>query len=431
MASRTRHAARNRSAKGRGARRRRWLAGLLVFPALALAALGLLAFYLIFSSVPLPDDLAAQSSVVLDRDGNEVGGLASDVAREDVALDALPEHVSQAVLSAEDRRFYEHRGISARGIARALFTNVRAGSVQQGGSTITQQYLKNAALTPEQTYARKVEEAALAIKMEQVFDKDEILVSYLNTIYWGRGTYGIQAASLTYFDVPASELDVNQSATLAGMIAAPEAFDPLENPERADQRRLFVLDGMLSEGYLTQSEHDVLVAEGLPAVTDRASLDRGPNAYYLDAVRRELSSRPEFAQGELFRGLRIHTALEQRLQAAAQETLTRAVAEGPTDTGAIVTVEPQTGHVLALVGGPDPESQPFNTALRSARQPGSAFKAFTLQAYLEDGRSPDDRYPAPAELELGNDTIRNYGGSSFGEQTVRQATASSTNTVYV
>ena len=434
--ARKRQATRNRALDKPRAKRpwwKRWWLLLLVVPAIALAAVGLLVFYLVFSSVPLPDDIAPQSSIVLDVAGEEVGGLAAEVAREDIELDTLPEHVTEAVLAAEDRSFYEHRGISVPGIARALFTNVRAGSVQQGGSTISQQYIKNAQLTPEQTYRRKVQEAALAIKLERAYEKDEILGFYINTIYWGRGTYGIEAAARTYFDIPSSELDVNQAATLAGLIPAPEAYDPLEHPDRAESRRLYVLDGMLQEGYLSQAEHDEIVTQGLPDVTDRASIDRGPNAYYLDAVRRELSQRPEFGQGELYRGLRVFTELDQRLQAAAQDTVARAVDEEPVDTGAIVTVDPATGGVRALVGGPDIEAQPFNTALRSVRQPGSTFKAYTLQAFLEAGHSDQSRFPAPAEIEIDDaqEPISNFGGSSFGEQTIRQATASSTNTVFV
>lgn len=406
---------------------------LLVFPAIALAAVGLLAFYIIFESVPLPDDIDARSSIVYDIDGNEVGGLAAEVAREDVELAELPPHVEHAVLAAEDRGFYEHRGISARGVARALFTNVRAGGVAQGGSTITQQYIKNAALSPEQTYTRKVQEAALAIKLEREYSKQEILSFYLNTIYWGRGAYGIEAAAQTTFDRPAAELDVNQAATLAGIIAAPEGFNPQENPAGAENRRQFVLSGMLSEGYLTPAEYDGLVAAGLPEVSQRQTVAQGPNAYYLDAVRRELAALPAFAEGELFRGLRIHTRLDQRLQATAQSSLAEAVREGPTDTGAIVTVDPRTGGILALAGGPDVETQPFNTAVRSVRQPGSTFKAFTLQAFVEAGYSPQSRFPAPAELEIedAQTPIRNFGGATFGEQTISQATASSTNTVYV
>src|SRR6056297_296610 len=434
MASSSRNKGRDTKHRPAGWRRgRRWLLVALLLVALLAAVFGLLGFYLVSSSVPLPDDIDARSSLVFDVEGQEIGTLASELTREDVPITSLPPHVPDAVVAAEDRGFYEHRGISVTGIARALFTNVRAGEVQQGGSTITQQYIKNAALSPEVTYRRKVEEAALAIKLEQTYSKDQILGFYLNTIYWGRGAYGIEASAQAYFGVPAAELDVNQAATLAGIIASPENLDPLDNAAGADQRRRFVLEGMVETGALGRVEADALLAEGLPAVSARRGMDRGPNAYYLEAVRRELSARDDFAEGELFRGLRIYTELDQSMQAAAQETLTAAVADGPTDTGAIVSIDPLTGGVRALVGGPDVGEQPFNTAVRAVRQVGSTFKAFTLQAFIESGRSPQTRFRAPAELEVAGSErpISNYGEASYGEQTVRQATASSTNTVYV
>ncbi|WP_052668171.1 transglycosylase domain-containing protein [Nitriliruptor alkaliphilus] len=413
---------------------KRWWVALLVFPAIALGAVGLLLFFVVFSSVPLPEDIAAIASTVYDAEGEEVGGLSAEANQEIVDFTEIPEHTRQAVMAAEDRGFYDHGGISATGIARALFTNVRGGGVQQGGSTITQQYIKNVALTPEQTYTRKVQEAALAIKLERAYEKDEILGFYMNSIYWGRGAIGIQSAAQVFFGTTVDELDVNQSALLAGIIAAPEAWDPGENPERADQRRRFALGGMLEQGWLDQATHDELVDAGMPDVIDRAAIDLGPNAYYLDAVRRVLTARPEFQGGELYRGLRVHTELDPRMQEAAQEELTRAIAEGPTDSGAIVTVDPRTGGVRALVGGPDARQQSLNTALVSPRQPGSTFKAFSLQAFTEAGNSPETRFPAPATIEIEGDpegrSIRNFGDSSFGEQTVYQATASSTNTVY-
>ncbi|MEX2533946.1 MAG: transglycosylase domain-containing protein, partial [Nitriliruptoraceae bacterium] len=411
--------------------RRRWMWALLIIPATILGAGGLLAFYLIFSAIPLPDDIASDASVVYDYTGTPVGSLAEERSRMDLSLDELPDHLIEAVLAAEDRRFYEHRGVSFTGILRAVFTNVRAGSVQQGGSTITQQYIKNAMLSPDQTYSRKVEEAALAIKLEQRYDKTTILTFYLNTIYWGRGAYGIEAAARTYFGVTATELTVNQAATLAGIIAAPEAYDPAEQPERAEGRRQYVIGGMVDTGALDEPEATRLVAAGLPNVTPRAGLDRGPNAYYLDAVRRELSAVISFDDGRLFRGLRIYTGLDVNLQATAQETLADAIAEGPSDTGAIVSIDPLNGEVRALVGGPDGTVQPLNTALRSMRQAGSTFKAFTLQAFLEAGYSPNSVFPAPSQLSIGDATIRNYGGSGSFSQTVTEATVRSTNTVYV
>lgn len=411
--------------------RRRWLWSLLIIPSMIVGAGGLLAFYLIFSAIPLPDDVASDASVVYDHTGSPVGSLAEERSRMDLQLDELPEHAVAAVLAAEDRRFFEHRGISATGIMRALFTNVRAGSVQQGGSTITQQYIKNALLKPDQSYARKVEEAALAIKLEQRHDKETILTFYLNTIYWGRGAYGIEAAARTYFGVPAGELSVNQAATLAGIIAAPEAYDPAEQPERADTRRRYVVAGMLETGALDNIAAEQLLAAGLPDVTQRSGLDRGPNAYYLDAVRRELSAVSTFDDGRLFRGLRIFTGLDPAMQSAAQQTLRDAITDGPSDTGAIVSIDPHSGEVRALVGGPDSTAQPLNTALRSMRQAGSTFKTFALQAFLEAGYSPDSMFHAPGSLEVGDQTVRNYGGSASFAQTVSDATARSTNTVYI
>jgi penicillin-binding protein 1A len=413
---------------------KRWWVILLVVPALGLVAVGLLLFSYVFSSVPLPDDIAPTASVLYDVDGQEIGGLASEANREDVDLDEIPEHLRQAVMAAEDRGFYDHRGISTTGIARALFTNLRGGSISQGGSTITQQYIKNAALTADQTYTRKVQEAALALKLERQYSKDEILGFYLNTIYWGRGSIGIEAAASIYYDIPANELDVNQSATLAGIIAAPEAFDPLENPTRADERRRFALGGMLEQGWIDQATHDELVDAGLPETSERQVLDPGPDAYYIDAVRRVLTSQPEFQGNELYQGLQVHTMLDPELQAVAQEELTAAIADGPTDTGAIVTVDPRDGGVRALVGGPGVSEQSLNTALRSPRQTGSTFKAFTFQAFTETGNSPETRFDAPAQIDVegagDGDTISNFGGTAFGEQSVYQATASSTNTVY-
>ncbi|MEX0952393.1 MAG: transglycosylase domain-containing protein [Nitriliruptoraceae bacterium] len=417
----------------RGARSWRWwvMVAALSVASVALAVFGLLGFYLVASTPLLPDDIANHASVLFDVDGEEVGGLSADVLRSDVTLTSLPDHVPQAVMAVEDRDFYDHRGVSVSGIVRALFANVRAGSVEQGGSTITQQYIKNAALKPDRTYRRKVEEVALAIRLEQTYSKDEILEFYLNTSYWGRGATGVDAAAQSYFDRSASELSLNEAATLAGMLASPENLDPSENPDRVDDRRRVSLAGMLEQGWIDQVEHDELVAEGLPTVMARIPIDLGPNGYYFDAVRRVLARHPDLDDGELFRGLRIHTHLDPRLQAAAQEVLTAAISDGPTDTGAIVTVDPSTGGILALVGGPDVMEQPLNTALVSHRQVGSSFKAFTLQAFVEAGWSPQSTFDAPATIEIDGHEFSNFGGAGSGARTVQQATLSSINTVYL
>ncbi len=299
---------------GRPWYRSRWVV-LLVFPAILLGILGLLLFFFVFSTVPLPDDIQIQgTTVVLDANGEELGTLATEESRRNVTVDGLPDHVSQAVLAAEDRRFYEHNGVSVRGVARALVSNVRSGDLTgQGGSTITQQYVKNALLTPEQTFSRKLREAALSLKLERAYSKDEILGYYLSTIYWGRGAYGVDSAARTYFGVPAAELDVNQAATLAGIIRTPENLDPADNPEAADRRRVYTLDGMLDQGWIDQATHDELVDAGLPEVGGRNALgSQGTAAYFLDAVRREASGLVE--EGQLYNGLTIRTQMVPKMQ---------------------------------------------------------------------------------------------------------------------
>ena len=405
--------------------------GLLVIPGVLAVIVGILAFYLAFSRVPLPDDLQVGITTVLDANGDEIGTLANEESRRDVDVTELPEHVGQAVLAAEDRGFYEHRGVSVTGIARALVSNVRTGDLTgQGGSTITQQYVKNALLTPEQTFRRKLNEAALSIKLEQAYEKDEILSFYLSTIYWGRGAYGVDAAARTYYGVPAAELDVNQAATLAGIIRSPEALDPVEAADAVETRRVYVLDGMLEEGFIDQATHDELVAAGIPETGSNESVGGNPDAaYYLDAVRREVT--PLVGDSQLFSGLTIRTAMVPSAQSAAQQVVTDAVAENAYDSGGLVAVDPATGGVVALVGGPDFASQQLNVAVQGSNQVGSSFKPFTLTQFVSEGLHPDSRFDAPATIEVEGTEFRNYGGTEYGRQTVREATVSSTNTVYV
>lgn len=421
---------------------RRWWALLLVFPLAALAIGGLLVFFFLFATIPLPDDIAGEPSVILDANGDRAGTLSAEVARQDIRLGNLPSRVPQAVMAAEDREFYAHSGISPTGVVRALFTNVRAGEIESGGSTITQQYIKNAALSSDRTFVRKAKEAALAVKVERRYSKDEILELYLNSIYLGRGAYGIEAAARTYFGIPSTELGLNQAATLAGMIQAPEAMDPAADPEGADRRRRYVLDGMLSEGWIDQAAHDRAVQAGLPGVRSDRGVESGADAYYLDAVRRELEGR--LGGRSLYRGLTIHTALDPRLQRLAQERVREAVSGQPY-TGALVSLDPTTGGVRALVGGPDYSQQQYNYALRGGSQTGSAFKPFTLATLVARGNSPASRVEAPQPLPVPPERAEqagcqppaedyeanNYSRRGYGEVTARQATIDSINTAYM
>lgn len=413
---------------------------------LGAGVLAVLAAYL-FASVPLPEDLTLGATTVVDRNGNRVGTLSAHPSRRDVALADLPDHVPAAVLAAEDRGFYQHAGISPRGILRALATNVAAGEIEQGGSTITQQYIKNAALSRERTAVRKLKEAVLAVKLEQAYSKDQILEFYLNTIYLGRGTYGIDAAARTYFARPAAQLTVNEAATLAGLIRAPERFDPAEDPGAANIRRVYTLNGMVERGTLTRQQAQQLKAAGLPETTARPAA-YGANTYYLDAVRRELAAT--LGEEAVFRGLTVVAEIDLGLQRFAEQTLRRHIgtlrdqlADDPPDedfdlsqvSGGLVSVDPATGGVRALVGGANFAQQQFNAAVQGANQSGSAFKPFTLAAFVDAGFSPRSRFPAPPEMTVAFDgfpdyRVRNFGGRGYGTQTVRQATLTSTNVVY-
>jgi penicillin-binding protein 1A len=375
--------------RSRSPRRWRRRLALLSVPGVLVSALLLLVGSYLFAAIPLPDDIAASATRVLDRHGEEVGTLSPQATRQDVALDALPDHVPQAVLAAEDRGFFEHPGISYRGTARALVRNLIARDVEEGGSTITQQYIKNAALSPEQTFRRKANEAILAVKLEQRYEKEEILSFYLNTIYWGRGAYGIEAAAQTYFGVSATELDVNQAATLAGIIRAPERLDPADDPGAADIRRRYTLDGMARVGWLDRDEASTLSDAGLPEVADRTTVEYGPYAYYLDAVRRQLAA--ELGDEIVFRGLTVVTELDASMQRTAQRAVAERLADLPEHlaeqpvSGALASVDPEDGGAGSIQGA----EQAAHDDRRRARQD---FSRQSVQDLAREGR----QRPAPA-----------------------------------
>ncbi|MBS3941727.1 MAG: penicillin-binding protein, partial [Actinobacteria bacterium] len=421
-----------------------WVRRVLVVVAV-LIGLGLVAaagvgvaFWQVRSSTQIPsaDDLVIPDpTVVLDKDGETIQTLEPAAVRANVSLDDLPEHVPQAIMAAEDRRFYEHSGFSARGIVRALWTNLRSGARQQGASTITQQYVELAVEDVDDSYMGKFREVAVATKLESELDKDEILENYLNTVPFGRTAYGIEAAAQTYFAVSAAELDVEQAAVLAGMIAAPTAYDPAENPEGAAQRRDFALQGMVEIDALTQSEADGMIGTDLPELRTQPLFEFGPDAYFLDAVRAEVPALLGEDQ-ELGSGLVVHTTLDREAQQLAHEVVNDHL-DGTDHTGAIVTIEAGNGAVRTLLGGRDYESQQYNVAIRGERQIGSAFKAFTLAELVAQGYDPDrTRIDAPqtlvVEQEGGEDAeIGNYGGEGYGEVDMRHATVDSINTAYV
>jgi penicillin-binding protein 1A len=348
---------------------------------------------------------AQKNSEVVDASGEQIGTLSSDQNKILLNASQISPNIKNAVVSIEDARFYENNGVDLRGIARALVSDFGSGSAQQGASTITEQFVKNA-LEAEgsRTILEKFREAALAYKLDKHWSKSKILTEYLNTIYFGEGAYGIEAAAQTYFGAAhpgcgteaepcAAVLEPWEAAMLAGIIASPSGFDPKVDPEAALARRNLVLEKMVEQGYITHTQYVEGIHKALPAPADikPPTLEsRAP--YYTAFLRQQLVERygPEKAY---FGGLEVHATLDLQLQEAAEEAVNSYLGYSPA-TASVVVIDNHTGGVKAMVGGPDFETAPFNLATQGRRQPGSSIKPFTLLTALEEGISPDTEFPS-------------------------------------
>ena len=414
-------------------RKRHWFRT-LVLAVLALAFIGAGAFALavVLTPIPEPNEIASrEATVVYWADGTTELGRLGDATRRSVALEDVPLDVQHAVLAAEDRSYYEHGGFSPLGIGRAVWNNLTGGSLQ-GGSTITQQYAKNAYLDSERSFVRKGKELILAVKLDQTSSKDEILEDYLNTIYFGRGAYGIEAASLAYFGTTVSELDYAQGAMLAALIKAPSALDPAVDKKGLKARWKYVLDGMVQQGWLSDRQRaDAVFPDVLkPRTSNRLG---GQVGYLLEAVQSDLRDLGYTDQEIAAGGLRIVSTFEPGAQASAEEAV---AAVGPTEGTeglriGLAAVRPGTGEVVAMYGGPDFVTDPINNATRAFAQAGSTFKPFALTAALESGIGLDSRWDGNSPVDVQGYTVHNYGDTSFGEVDLLTATASSINTAYV
>ena len=405
-----------------------------------LLGLLLLVFGVAYLATDVPPANAAsvnEATVITYADGGEIGRIGQQ-NRERVSLDKVPDPVQKAVLAAEDRGFYTEPGISPRGILRALFTNVRGGGeIQQGGSTITQQYAKNAYLTQNRTYTRKVKEAFIALKLSQKLEKDEILERYLNTIYFGRGASGIQVASRTYFNRSVDQLTLAQGAVLAATIRSPASYDPTRHPERAKDRFEYVLDGMVKKGWLTAEEKAAVqyptVLKPGQGKAAQANDRKGPKGYVLDQVEEELArngfSEDRLAQG----GFTVRTTLRRKAQEAAvravQEAVPNSVAQDK-PVGALVSIHPRNGEVWAYYGGSQGNAS-TDYASGEIRQPGSSFKPYVLATALEQGTGLGTRYNGRSPQELCGVEIENdEGDPPLGRVDLVKGLALSVNTVY-
>ncbi|MGE0717795.1 MAG: transglycosylase domain-containing protein [Alphaproteobacteria bacterium] len=348
-----------------------------------------------------------------------------EVYGEAVQLRDLPGYVPAAFLATEDRRFYQHFGVDLIGVARALYQNWRAGRLVEGGSTITQQLAKNLFLTPERSFRRKVQEALLALWLERRFGKDEILTIYLNRIYFGSGTYGIDAAARRYFAKPAARLSLYEAAMLGGLPKAPSRLNPLRDPEAAAARAGEVLDNMVETGVLTANE--AAAAKTHSTAVARASGPSQGNRYFADWAMEQVTGYVGVASADLI----VSTTLQPRVQGLAEWAVqaTLATDAGKSDAGqaALVALAPD-GAVQAMVGGRDYAESQFNRASQAMRQPGSAFKPFVWLAALEAGWRPETRV-VDQPVRIGNWQPRNFDGRNIGETTLAAALAQSINTV--
>jgi penicillin-binding protein 1A len=343
-----------------------------------------------------------------------------------VRLDRLPPYLPRAVIATEDRRFYNHLGVDPVGLVRAGFRNLAAGSVVQGGSTITQQLAKNLFLSPDRTMARKLEEAIYAIWLERRFTKDEILELYLNRVYFGGGTYGVEAAARRYFGRSARSVTLTQAALLAGLLKAPSRYAPTRNVELATTRVDVVLDNMVESGFLTSAEAEAAAGEPLRL---RTFSDETGYPYAVDWVAETLPEVVGNTEGDLV----VETTIDAGLQRAAQLTLRQTLdAEGKAldvSEGAVVVLD-TSGGIKALIGGRSYHSSPFDRAVKALRQPGSAFKPFVYLTALESGYTPDS-IADDAPVAVDGWSPRNHSGTYRGAVTLRDSFAQSINTVAV
>ncbi len=364
------------------------------------------------------------SITLLAADGSPIAS-TGEVYGRTVTVAQLPPALPHAVLAVEDRRFYQHWGIDLRGLARALWTNLRAGEVVQGGSTITQQLAKVLFLTPDRTLRRKAQEALLAMWLETRFTKDEILSLYLNRVYLGSGTYGVDAAARRYFDKPATEVTLYEAAQLAGLLKAPSRYNPVNDYQRAGARTRVVLNAMAEAGFISDAE----AMQAMATKPGRPRLESRRARYYADWVMEQIG---DFV-GRIDSDLTVITTLDPRLQAIAEDELTAMLANEGAQRGvaqaAFVAMSPD-GAVRAMVGGRDYGESQFNRSVQALRQPGSAFKAFVYLAALENGWRPDDRM-TDAPVAVGDWRPDNYGGRYYGDVTLREAFARSLNSVAV
>lgn len=406
-------------------RRRNWgrvLAALTVASLSAVLALVWLSWSLPMSRALEP--LPSPALVLVSADGHPFARRGAYKEAPVVAA-ALPAHVTGAFVAVEDRRFYHHLGVDLVGVARAALVNLRAGRVEEGGSTITQQLAKTSFLTPERSLRRKLQEVFIAVLLELRLSKDEILSRYLSSVYFGQGVYGLGAASRHYFDKPPERLTIAEAALLAGLVKAPSALNPVDQPKAAARRARLVLAAMEDTGAITAAQ----ARAARPARVRPARTALPVGGYFADWVGPQAQSAFDTRYGEV----RVATTLDSRLQRRGERSIRRLLdgrGKGLAAGQAALVAIRTDGAVVAMVGGRDYRTSQFNRVVQARRQPGSAFKLFVYLAALRDGASPDMVVDA-GPITLGDWRPGNFDGETAGDLTLREAFAHSYNTAAV
>jgi penicillin-binding protein 1A len=443
MSARRERQRRRRSQRGAG--RLIFLTFGVTLIVLALSGLSAVGYvYGIAASAPDIGSLKAQdpgqNSIVYAADGQRLGIIESDIARDPIPSTEIPQTMNDATVAIEDRRFYDHDGVDFEGVIRAATKNLRSGETVEGGSTLTMQLISTLYVEDEGTYKFKIREAKLAEELENVHNGPEgkkwILTKYINSVPYGtvggQTALGVQAAARIYFDKPASELKVHESALLAGLPQAPSLYNPFLEPERAKNRRDEVLRQMAEQGYIAESTAQEAIARDLGVQQSRYFRDRR-ESYFFDYVRDELIQ--EYGVRTVRAGgLRVKTTINPRLQREA-----RAVMEGnlgdPARAAAIVSVDPRSGAIKAMASSRSYQDSKFNLAADGKRQPGSTFKTMALMAALDRGVSPSTSYTSKPlkfnDPQWGPIDVETYGRSYAGSTTLQRATLSSDNSVYM
>ena len=423
---------------------RRRIRKLRLFALLALlAVLGLASFSVglvtaIAGEIPALDPSRIHNQTdgfIYANNGRVLSVLRGSQSRILLRSDQISPLMKQAIVAIEDKRFYEHRGVDVRGIMRALWADMRGGGAVQGGSTITQQFVKNTYTNNQRSIARKLREAALAWQLEQRWSKDRILTAYLNTIYFGNGAYGVEQAAQTYFHHGAGpgKLTLWEAALLAGIPEDPAAFDPATNQKGARARRNLVLKEMFDQGDISRAVYGNATRRPMPSPQAiRLPGDQGPAQYFANYVKQQLVDR--YGSGRVFGGgLKVYTTIDLKLQKMARNSIGHWLTSPTGPTAALVSIDPRDGRILAMFGGNNFRKSQFNLAVQGERQAGSSFKPFVLATALKEGVAPSTTFVSkPVTINAGGRLweVHNYEDEYLGSITIQQATAYSDNAVF-